>query len=83
MIRVYKIYVQPVVQYAVLVYGLTTKSVLLPIDSRVNRLLRIIFSKKKLGSTTKTLELHIYELLKLLIKVIRKNAMSNKINTQS
>ena len=81
MIRVYKTYVQPIIQYGVIAYGSTTKSILQPIDNKVNRLLRIIFFKKKFESTTKireenniysTQELHIYELLKLLIKVIRK-----------
>ena len=81
MIRVYKTYVQPIIQYGVIAYGSTTKSILEPIDNKVNRLLRIIFIKKKFESTTKireenniysTQELHIYELLKLLIKVIQK-----------
>ena len=42
MIRVYRTYVQPILQYRVLAYGLTTKSILQPIDIKVNRLLRII-----------------------------------------
>ena len=58
----------------------TEKSVLWPIDNKVNKLLRIIFFKKKFDSTTiireesnvySTQELHIFELLELLIKVIR------------
>ena len=78
-IRVYKTYVQPMIQYGVLAYGSTTKSILQPIDNKVNRLLRITF--KKIESTTKireennlynTQELLIYELLKMLIKVIPK-----------
>ena len=81
MIRVYKTYVQPIIQYGVLAYGSTTKGILQPIDNKINRLLRIIFFKKKFESTTKireesniysTQELHIYELLKLLIKMIQK-----------
>ena len=81
MIRVYKTYVQPIIQYGAIAYGSTTKSILQPIDNKVNRLLRIIFFQKKFESTTKireenniysTQELHIYELLKLLIKMIRK-----------
>ena len=78
-IRVYKTYVQPMIQYGVLAYGSTTKSILQPLDNKVNRLLRITF--KKIESTTKirkennlygTQELLIYELLKMLIKVIPK-----------
>ena len=80
MIRVYKIYVQPITQYGVLAYGSTKKSFLQPIDNKANRILRITFFKKKFESTTKiheennifsTQKLQIYELLKLLIKVIR------------
>ena len=48
MIRVYKTYVQPIIQYGVIAYGSTTKSILQPIDNKVNRLLRIIFFKKKI-----------------------------------
>ena len=69
-------------------YGSTTKSILQPIDNKVNRLLRITFFKKKFESTTKireenniysTQELHIYELLKLLIKVIRKERNAEQL----
>ena len=56
MIRVYKIYVQPIIQFGVLAYGSTTNSILPPIDNKVNRLLRIIFFKKKIESTTKIRE---------------------------
>ena len=87
MIRVYKKNVQPIIQYGVLAYGSTTKSFLRPIN-KANRLLRIIFFKRKFESTTKireenniysTQELHIYELLKLLIKVLRKECNVEKL----
>ena len=56
MIRVSKTYVQPIIQYGVLACGSTTKSILQPIDNKVNRLLRIIFFKKNFESTTKIRE---------------------------
>ena len=56
MIIVYKTYVQPIIQYGVLAYGSTTKSILPPIYNKVNRLLRVIFFKKKFESTTKIRE---------------------------
>ena len=43
MIRVYKTYVQPIIQNGVLANGSTTKSILQPINNKVNRLLRMIF----------------------------------------
>ena len=46
LIRDYNTYVQPIIQYGVQAYGSTTKSILQPIDNKVNSLLRTIFLKK-------------------------------------
>ena len=51
MLLTYKVYVQPVVSYGVLVYGTSNKTKLLPLESKINQITRIIFNKPKSSST--------------------------------
>ena len=87
---IYKQYVQPHYQYGALIYGTANKSDLKSLHHQENLLIRIVFwfpkrkevlncrSKKKIPST---LELHVYELLKLISKVIRREHLSESTNT--
>ena len=81
LVQVYRLYVQPVIQYGVLVYANTSNQVLKPLNQMVKRIARIITFKKKFDSITSkrkelllynVSELHLYEILKMAIKIIRK-----------
>ena len=81
LVQVYRTYVQPVIQYGVLVYANTSNQVLKPQNQMVKRIARIITFKKKFDSITSkrkelllynVSELHLYEILKMAIKIIRK-----------
>ena len=76
----YRVYVQPVVSYGVLVYGTSNKTLVLPLESKIKQITRSVFSKPK--STSTSLERksnHIYlirvmqhfELLKKLAEILR------------
>ena len=80
MIQVFKSYVQPVVQYGILIYGNSVLSDISLIDSKLKKLISIIFNKRKFNSVSDlrrkfnlflAKELHLYEVLKLLIKMLR------------
>ena len=77
----YKSYVQPIIQYGVLVYANTDKTKLLELEMKVRRLIRIIFYKHRMDSITEIMhdnkiytvrEFFAYEVLKLTGKIIRK-----------
>ena len=84
--KLYKTYVQPIVQYGVLVYGCGNKTDLKKIDWAQNRILRLIFSLKKGVDLSEirqnfkifsVFELHVYELLKQLVKNISMSEAKN------
>ena len=73
MIKLYKLYVQPVLQYVVLIYGCLGKSELKQLNWSQNHIIRIILGLKKFNSVRDVrekfklltpIELHLYELLK-------------------
>ena len=79
LVQVYRTYVQPVIQYRVLVYANTSNQVLKPLNQMVKRIARIITFKKKFDSITSkrkelllynVSELHLYEILKMAILVL-------------
>ena len=81
LIFAYKSYVQPIIQYGVLVYANTDKTKLLELEMKIRRLIRIIFYKHRMDSITEIMhdnkiytvrELIAYEVLKLTGKIIRK-----------
>ena len=103
LIFAYKTYVQPILQYGVLIYGTAANSDIKKLNNKIKHLVRIIYGKRKFESIENFRiaaknynieELHLYELLKLVIKKIRelnehstKNAFLgtnglNKIKTQ-
>ena len=51
MVLTYKVFVQPVVSYGVLVYGTSNKTLILPLESKIKQITRIIFNKPKSTST--------------------------------
>ena len=76
----YKVYVQPVVKYGLLVYGTSNKTLILPLESKIKQLTRIIFNKPKSTSTCLEREsnhiysirvLHLFEPLKKLAEILR------------
>ena len=86
LVRAFKTYVQPVVQYGVLIYGCTTSSLLNRVSLVIDRIIKIIFFKRKFDSVKEerekskiysAQELHCYEILKLLINIIRGNCTNN------
>ena len=81
LIFAYKSYVQPIIQYGVLVYANTDKTKLLELEMKIRRLIRIFFNKHRMDSITEIMhdnkiytvkELFAYEVLKLTGKIIRK-----------
>ena len=80
MIQVFRTYIKPILQYGVLIYGSTSKNVLKNLEKLTKRLIKIIFYKRSfesLGSLREehklftVRELHIYELFKTLINILR------------
>ena len=76
MVMYYKTYVQPCVQYGVLVYGAVCKSALDVIHKLLKRFFRITFRKSYCDSITEIMakskiasvyELHVYEILKKIV----------------
>ena len=81
LVLVYKSFVQLVIQYGVLIYGTANKTSLKFIEVKIKQITRNIFRKQSRQSTANerekygiflVKELHIYELLKFLIKTIRR-----------
>ena len=82
LINYYKMYVQPVLQYGILIYGCVKKSNLYVIHKSQKRFFRIVFRKRYRDSISDKLEklkiasvfeLHIYELFK---RVVNKKEIS-------
>ena len=76
----FKVYVQPVVSYGVLVYGTSNKTLILPLESKLKQITRIIFKKPKSTSTCLEREsnhlysirvMHLFELLQKLAEILR------------
>ena len=81
LVLVYKSFVQPVMQYGVLIYGTANKTSLEFIELKIKQISRINFRKQSHQSTANkrekygmflVKELHIYEFLKFLTKTIRR-----------
>ena len=80
MVKAFKCYVKPVIQYGILVYGCASKTLMNKIDALCRRLLRIIFYKKKFESVQTEIdkhklysakELHVYELFKCYLRILK------------
>ena len=80
MLLTYKVYVQPVVSYGVLVYRPSNKTLILPLESKIKQITRIIFNKPKSTSTGMEREsnhiysirvMHPFELLKKIAEILR------------
>ena len=89
LVWLYKVYVQPVIQYGVLLYGVANKSDLQKLEWRQSRIFRLLFSAKRFQSIDElrwkhklfsVKELHIYELIKLLSRVLRHEHPSKLLN---
>ena len=63
MIKAFGLYIQPIVQYGVLIYGPTTITTIREIGKVVKRIVRLIF-RKSLKEDLFTSELHAYEVMK-------------------
>ena len=79
LIFAYKTYVQPILQYGVLIHGTAAKSDIKKLNIKIKHLVRIIYGKRKFESIENFRiaakiysieELHLYELKKLVIKKI-------------
>ena len=90
LLKIYKQHVKPKYQYAVLIYGTANKSVLERLQQQQNFPIRIVFgfTKQKLVRSCRSkikipsiFELHVYNLLKLLSKVIRREHPTESINS--
>ena len=84
----YKVYVQPILIYGVLVYGTSSKTTLQPLEAKVKQIARIIFKKRKTESTLQNREkykmhsikdLHIFELFKKLTEILRSECEINSL----
>ena len=71
---------QPILQHGVLIYGTAAKSDIKKLNNKIKHLVRIVYGKRKFESIENFRiaakiynieELHLYELLKLVIKKIR------------
>ena len=80
MIQVFRTYIKPILQNGVLIYGSTSKNVFKNLEKLTKRLIKIIFYKRSfesLGSLREehklfsVRELHIFELFKTLIIILR------------
>ena len=89
MLHLYKIYIQPVFQYGVLIYGSANKTDLLALEKIQILLWRILFGIKKFNSINNIRqkhrllsirELHVYELMKCLSKIIRNEQHNTELN---
>ena len=79
---------QPIRQYAVLIYGAACKTALDPLELKLKHLLRIVFGLKRYDSVSSlrekfhiltVKELHLKELLKLLVKTLRRESHLEEI----
>ena len=81
LIFAYKSYVQPIIQYGVLVYTNTDKTKVLELEMKIRRLIRINFYEHRMDSITEIMhdnkiytvrDFFAYKILKLTRKIIRK-----------
>ena len=88
LLKAYNAYVKPLLQYGVLAYASTDKTKLETIELKIKRLLKIIRFKRRNESIEElrqkrkiyfVKELHIYELSKLICKVLRNRPLSGKL----
>ena len=84
----YKIYVQPIINYGVLVYGTSSKTTLQPLEEKIKQIARIMFKKRKTEPTLQNREkykmhsikdLHIFELFKKLKEILRSECEINSL----
>ena len=84
----YKVYVQPILNYVVLVYGTSSKTTLQPLEAKIKQIARTMFKKRKTESTLQNREkykmhlirdLHIFELFKKLIEILRSECEINRL----
>ena len=84
----YKVYVQPKLNYGVLVYGTHSKTTLQPLEAKTKQIARIMFQKRKTESTLQNREnyklhsikdLHIFELFKKLTEILRLECEINSL----
>ena len=90
MIQILKSYVQPVVQYGILIYGNSVLSDTSLIDSKLKNLIRIIFNRRTFNSVSDlrkkfslflARELHLYGVFKLLIKMLRDECVVSHVKS--
>ena len=90
LLQYYKRYVQPVIQYGLLIYGATSRNALMPLLRLQKRYFRIILRKKYRESVMQAMEfykipnvfeLHVYEILKAYLSYSFKE--NHAVNTRS
>ena len=90
LVQLYKLYVQPVLQYGVLLNGVANKSDFQKLEWRQSRIFRLLFSSMRLHSIDELRckhklfsvnELHIYELIILLSRVLRHKLSRKLLNS--
>ena len=84
----YKVYVQPILNYCVLVYGTSSKTTFQPLEAKIKQTARIMFKKRTKESTPQNREkfkmhsikdLHIFELFKKLTEILRSECEINSL----
>ena len=89
LVKIFKQYVQPRYQFGMLVYGTTTKSILTKLQIQQNFFLRIVFQLKKSDEVRTTrkkqaiasiFELHVYEVFRLLVSMLRRTHPPELVN---
>ena len=84
----YKVNVQPILNYGVLVYGTSSKTTFQPLEAKIKQIDRIMFKKRKTESTLQNREkytmhsikdLHIFELFKKLTEILRSECEINSL----
>ena len=84
----YKVYVQPILNCGVLVYGTSSKTTLQPPETKIKQIARIMFKKRKTELTLQNREkyimhsikdLHIFELFKKLTEILRSECKINSL----
>ena len=87
-VKICKQYVQPSCQYGILIYGTTTQPILTKLQRQQNFFLRIVFQLKKSDVRTtrkkhaiaSIFELHVYEVFKLLVSILRRTHPHESVN---
>ena len=90
LLKIFKIYVKPKVQHGIMIYGSTNEVFLKPINMLNKRILRITFWKRKYESIerihvqnliSKASELHAFGIFKWIVKLIKKQTLSEVFST--